>query len=295
MAVSSGYVVRETGVNLKRNLLMTIAAILTVAVALFLVACALIMRQATNKAAVQWKGGVELSIFLQPNVTDNQRDAIGHQLQTTPDVKKVRYVDKPAAYAEFKEMFANTPDLVSSLSVSDMPPSYRVVPTKAQDVTAIGDQFKSQPGVKEVVYAKEVINSLLKDYHTKTRVASLIAIFVALGGIALIAITIQLAIFARRREVAVMKLVGATNWFIRLPFMLEGLIEGVLGAILAFGLSYLFRDTIASFVSNNALAGGNPLFVTGSEAFFTGLFILLVGAVGGAIVSAFAVSGFLSV
>jgi cell division transport system permease protein len=295
MAVSTGYVVRETGVNLKRNLLMTIAAILTVAVALFLVACALIMRQATNKAAVQWKGGVELSIFLQPDVTANQRDAVGHQLQTMQEVKKVRYVDKTEAYAEFKQMFANTPDLVSSLAVSDMPPSYRVVPAKAEDVTAIGDRFKNQPGVKEVVYAKEVIDSLLRDYHTKTRVATLIAVGVALGGIALIAITIQLAIFARRREVAVMKLVGATNWFIRLPFMLEGLIEGVLGAVVAFGLSYLFRDTIASFVSNNALAGGNPLFVTGSEAFYTGIFILLVGAVGGAIVSAFAVSGFLSV
>src|SRR3977135_324567 len=116
MAVSTSYVVRETGVNLKRNLLMTVAAVMTVAGAWPLVAGALLMRQATNKAAVQWKGGVELSIFLQPAVTDNQRDAINHELQGMQDVKQVRYVDKPAAYAEFKEMFANTPDLVSSLT-----------------------------------------------------------------------------------------------------------------------------------------------------------------------------------
>ncbi len=295
MAVSTGYVVRETGANLKRNLLMTVAAILTVAVSLFLVACALLMRQATNKAAVQWRGGVELSIFLQPDVTNSQRDAIGQQLQSMQDVKRVRYVDKPQAYAEFKQMFANTPDLVSSLAVSDMPPSYRVVPTRAEDVTAIGDRFKNVSGVKEVVYAKEVINSLLKDYHTKTRVAVLIAFGVFLGAIALIAITIQLAIFARRREVAVMKLVGATNWFIRLPFMVEGLIEGVLGALVAFGLSYAFRDTIASFVSNNALAGGTPLFVTSTEALYTGLLVLAVGAGLGAIGSALGVSAFLSV
>jgi cell division transport system permease protein len=295
MGVSTGYVVRETGVNLKRNLLMTVAAILTMAVALFLVACALLMRQAENKAAVQWQGGVELSIFLQPNVTDNQRDAVGHQLQAMADVKKVRYVDKPAAYAEFKTMFANTPDLVSSLGVADMPPSYRVVPTGAGDVTAIGDRFQSQPGVKEVVYAKEVIDSLRKDFHTKRNVALIIAFVVFVGAVALIVNTIQLAIFARRREVAVMKLVGATNWFIRVPFMLEGLVAGVLGAVLAFFLSYMFRNTIASFVSNSALAGGNQLYVTSTEAFYTGLVILVFGALVGALGSAFAVRRFLRV
>src|ERR1700676_5821951 len=103
MAVSTGYVVRETGVNLKRNLVMTIAAVLTMFVSLTLLASALLMKRATDKAAIQWKGGVELSIFLQPTVTDNQRDAVNHELQGMQDVKAVRYVDKPAAYAEFKE------------------------------------------------------------------------------------------------------------------------------------------------------------------------------------------------
>jgi cell division transport system permease protein len=295
MPVSSTYAVRETSINLKRNLVMTVAAILTMAVSLFLVAAALIMRQATNKAAVQWKGGVELSIFLQPDVTTNQRDAINHQLASLQTVKKIRYVDKPAAYAEFKEMFANTPDLVNSLSVADMPPSYRVVPNRAEDVTAIGDRFKAQPGVKEVVYAKEVISSLLKDFQTKRNVALGIAFGVFLGAIALIVNTIQLAIFARRREVAVMKLVGATNWFIRVPFMLEGLLEGLLGALVAFGLAYAFRNTVASFVSNSPLVGGNSLYVTGGEVFSTGFVILLLGCVVGALGSAFAVRRFLSV
>jgi cell division transport system permease protein len=211
------------------------------------------------------------------------------------DVKSVRYVDKPHAYDEFKQMFSNTPDLVSSLSVSDMPPSYRVVPVRAEDVSAIGDQFTNQPGVQKVVYAKAVISSLVKDFHTKRNVALTIAAGVFLGAIALIVNTIQLAIFARRREVAVMKLVGATNWFIRVPFMLEGLLQGMLGAVLAFGLSYLFRDTIASFVSNTALVGGNSLYVTPSEAVYTGVVILILGALVGAFGSAFAVRRFLSV
>jgi cell division transport system permease protein len=295
MAVSARYVVRETGINLRRNLVMTLAAVLTMFVALTMLASALLMQQATKKAAIQWKGGVELSIFLQPTVSDNERDAIAHQLQGMPEVKKVRYVDKPEAYQEFKRMFANTPDLVNSLGVPDMPPSYRIVPTRAEDVQAIGDRFKNQPGVKEVVYAKEVISSLLKDFRSKQLIAFVLSFFIAIGAIVLIGTTIQLAIFARRREIGVMKLVGATNWFIRVPFMLEGLVDGIVGALLACGAAYYFRGTIASFVSNSPLVGGNSLYVTSAEALGTGLLILIVGAVGGAIVSAASVSLYLSV
>jgi cell division transport system permease protein len=297
MAVSTGYVVRETAVNLRRNLVMTLAAILTMFVSLTLLASAQLMRQATNKAAVQWKGGVELSIFLNANATDNERDAVAHELQIMQGVKTVRFVDKPHAYQEFKSMFANTPDLVSSVSAPDMPPSFRVVPVRAEDVTAIGDQFKNQAGVRDVVYAKEIISSLLKDFHTKHNALVVLALVVFLGATALIVNTIQLAIFARRREIAVMKLVGATNWFIRIPFMIEGLIDGIIGAALAFGLTYLWRQTIASFVSSSPLVGDKVggLYVTGTEAVYTGILVLAVGAVVGALGSAFAVRRFLAV
>jgi len=297
MAVSTGYVVRETAVNLRRNLVMTMAAILTMFVSLTLLASAQLMRQATNKAAVQWKGGVELSIFLKTDVTDAQRDAVGQKLSSLPDVKSVRFVDKPHAFQEFRTMFANTPDLVNSVGTSDMPPSFRVVPLKAEDVQAIGDLFKDKPGVRDVVYAKEIISSLLKDFNTKHNVAVALALVVFLGAIALIVNTIQLAIFARRREISVMKLVGATNWFIRIPFMIEGLVDGFIGALLACGVTYLFRQTIASFVSSSPLVGAKVggLFVTSNEAIYTGVLILGVGAVVGALGSAFAVGRFLAV
>ena len=295
MSVPAGYVIRETAVNLRRNMLMTIAAVITMAVSLTLVASALLMQQAIKKASVQWRGGVELSIFLQPAVTQNQQEAVGHELGSMQGVKKVRYVDKPTAYNEFKQMFANTPDLVNSLTVGDMPPSYRVVPTKAEDVDSIGQRFQSQPGVKEVVYAKEVISNILRQFGTRKKVAYVLAIGAFAGAIALIVNTIQLAIFARRREIAVMKLVGATNLFIQVPFMLEGMLQGMLGAVVAFGISYIFRGTIASLASSGTLIGGPPLYVTSQEAFYTGIIILLVGGAIGAIGSLFAVRRFLAV
>ncbi|HEX3425408.1 MAG TPA: permease-like cell division protein FtsX [Acidimicrobiales bacterium] len=295
MAISGSYVVRETGVNLRRNMLMTIAAVITMAVSLTLVASALLMKQAIAKASVQWRGGVELSIFLQPTVTPNQQQALGKELDSNPEVKKVRFVDKPAAYTEFKQMFANTPDLVNSLTVNDMPPSYRVVPSNAADVNAIGQQFQSQPGVDKVVYAKEVISNILQQFNTRRKVAIVLAIGAFAGAFALIVNTIQLAIFARRREIAVMKLVGATNWFIQIPFMLEGVVQGILGALLAFGISFLFRSTIASLASSGTLVGGPPLYVTTHEAILTGVAIMVVGGMIGVVGSAFSVRRFLSV
>ena len=123
----------------------------------------------------------------------------------------------------------------------------------------------------------------------------MLAIGVMVGAIALIVNTIQLAIFARRREVAVMKLVGATNWFIRVPFMLEGLIQGDRGRHRGLRPHLFVRNTIASFVGNETVLGTRQLFVTSHEAIVTGLILLGVGALVGVFGSAFAIRRFLAV
>ncbi|HET6914856.1 MAG TPA: permease-like cell division protein FtsX [Acidimicrobiales bacterium] len=293
--MSSGYVARETAGNLRRNLVMTMSAILTMAVSLSALGGVLIMRQAINKASIQWRGGVEMAIFLQPSVSSNETDAIGRELATTPGVKKYHFVDKTQAYTEFKQIFGNNNDIVSVLGVNDMPPSYRVVPTKAQNIAELGKQFQGQPGVLQVSYAKQEIDQLLKQFRQLRALGLFLAIGVMVGAVALIVNTIQLAIFARRREVAVMKLVGATNWFIRIPFMLEGLIHGIAGGIIAFAVTYSVRNTIASFVGNETVLGTRTLYVTPHEAIITGILMLVVGAVVGVFGSAFAIRRFLAV
>ena len=295
MPISAGYVARETGTNLRRNLLMTLSAIVTMAVSLSALGGVLIMRQAINKASIQWRGGVEMAIFLEPNVSASEAAAIGHELSSTPGVKKFHFVDKPQAYQEFREIFGNNNDIVGVLGVNDMPPSYRVVPTRAQEISELGKQFEGQPGVLQVSYAQQEIDSLLHQFKQLRFIGLFLAIGVMIGAVALIVNTIQLAIFARRREVAVMKLVGATNWFIRVPFMLEGLIHGVVGAIVAFIVTYAVRDTIASFVGNETVLGSRQLYVTSHEAIVTGILLLVIGALVGVFGSAFAVRRFLAV
>jgi cell division transport system permease protein len=293
--VSTGYVARETGGNLRRNLVMTLSAIVTMAVSLSALGGVLIMRQAINKASIQWRGGVEMAIFLQPSIAANETAAISHELASTPGVKKFHFVDKPQAYQEFKEIFGNNNDIVGVLGINDMPPSFRVVPTKAQEISQLGKQFEGQPGVLQVSYAQQEIDSLLHQFKQLRFIGLFLAIGVMIGAVALIVNTIQLAIFARRREVAVMKLVGATNWFIRVPFMLEGLIHGIVGAIIAFAVTYGVRDTIASFVGNETVLGSRQLYVTSHEAIVTGILLLVIGAMVGMLGSAFAVRRFLAV
>ena len=293
MAVSVDYVLKETAINLRRNLLMTSAAVLTVAVSLSLVGGALLLKQGVSKASLQWWGGVELSIFMLPEASPSQNEAIERELSRMPQVKRYNYVDQQEAFAEFKRMFANSPDLVESVEAKDLPPSYRVVPKKADFVNEVGRRFENQPGVKEVVFARDVVETLLK--VTRALQIGIVAVagVLLLSAVLLILNTIQMAIFARRREVAVMKLVGATNWFIRVPFMLEGMVEGVVGASAAFGVVAVVRNLLAGAVGDNTL--GNQLLPPSGDVIGTGIFVLFAGAVIGAVGSAFAVRRFLEV
>ncbi len=288
--------VRETGTNLRRNLLMTVAAMLTVAVSLLALGGVLVMRQAISKASVQWRGGVQLAIFMNPQATPSQIAGVGDELKTMQGVKSYRFVDKSQAYQEFKEIFGGNSTIEQALGVNDMPPSYRVVPTQVQDINQLAAQFHNQPGVLTVTDANKAIQDQLHRFNEFRVVGIVLAVAVMLGAVALIVNTIQLAIFARRREVAVMKLVGATNWFIRIPFMLEGLIQGLLGAIAASLVVYLLRSPIAGFVGNvSDQVISSKLYVSPMEAIWTGVVILVVGVAVGMLGSAFAVRRFLAV
>ena len=295
MALSIDYMARETAGNLRRNLLMTGASILCVAVSLTIVGVALILKQGVANATIQWQGGVELEIFMQPNASPGESAAVERQLSQMGDVKSFKYFDQQMSYQEFKKMFANQPTMVDSVNPSDLPPSYRVVPAQASDAGAIGTQFTNYPGVKQVVYAKQTIDTLLRVTGLLQKVMYGVALALLVAALALILNTIRMAIFARRREVAVMKLVGATNWFIRVPFMMEGLVQGIIGAAVAFGLVFLFRDLISSTVRHYDLQLISSLVVSAGDVVGTGIFVLAVGALVGAVGSAMAVRSFLDV
>ncbi len=297
MAVNVEYVARETMTNLRRNLSMASAALLTVAVSLTLVGGALLVKRGVDRATVQWKGNVELSIFMKPDASQVESEAVNRQLDAMPEVKTARYVSKPEAFEEFKKIFANEPDVRDSLTVDQIPPSYRVVPKEAEQTKLIGERFQDTAGVFRVSYAKEEVDALVSVTNFLQIMLWGIAIVLLMAASLLILNTIRMAIFARRREVAVMKLVGATNWFIRVPFMLEGLLQGLAGAAIAYGVVWIGRDLIQNQVNSarNDIQLFKQFLVTSSDVAGTGILLLVVGVVVGTVGSALAVSRFLDV
>jgi cell division transport system permease protein len=297
MAIKVDYVTRETVTNLRRNFSMASAALLTVAVSLTLVGGALLVKRGVERATIQWRGNVELSIFMKPEASAQELEAVGRQLAAMPEVGKARFVSKPEAFDEFKQIFANEPDLRDSLTVEQVPPSYRVVPEQAEQTRLIGERFRDNAGVLRVSYAKEEVDALVSVTNFLQIMLWAVALVLLLAASLLILNTIRMAIFARRREVAIMKLVGATNWFIRVPFMLEGLVQGLAGAAIAFSVVWVGRGLIESRISSsrNDIQLFKQFLVTSSDVMGTGIFLLLVGVIVGTVGSAVAVTRFLDV
>jgi cell division transport system permease protein len=288
------YFFRETLISLRRNLLMTIAGIITVTVSLFLFGGILLVQRTVDHGTAKWKNGVELEIFMKNPLPDTQVDDVRAALTTSPDVKRYKFLNHDDAYAEFKKIFHDQPALIESTSPNDLPVSFRVVPKQAELTEQIANQFQTFTGVDEVITAQKTVDRIL----TATRWIRLA--FFAMAGVLLasslflIVNTIRLATFARRREIEVMKLVGASNWFVRVPFMAEGLVQGAIGAGLAFGFIYLLKIIIT-----NLLDARHDLlqvfYVTNSDAIWIGIFVVLIGAGIGAAGSAIGLRRFLEV
>ncbi|MCP3912238.1 MAG: ABC transporter permease [Actinomycetia bacterium] len=299
MALKLDYVVRETGNNLRRNLSLTLASVLTVAVSLSLVGASLLIREGVNNATARWKGGIEFIVFMNAESTSDQVQAIQATLHSSPAIASSEFVDQNQAYEEFKDIFANQPELVDSVTPEILPPSFRVVPTdpETEVIRALGLQFADQPGVREVVYAADTIDAIQRLSSIISWAIVVVAIVLLVSSGLLILNTIRMAMFARRREIEVQKLVGATNWFIRVPFMLEGLLQGLMGGIVAVGAVYglnfwLFENKLAN-LDNLALLQS---FVVDSSAVTSiCLLILGVGAGVGMVGSGIAVGRFLDV
>ncbi len=298
MAIKLDYVARETASNLFRNVTLTLASVLTVVVSLTLFGSALLLRQGVENANDRFKGGIEFIVYLQPKVTDEQKASIQRDLESNPDVKKAIFVDQDQTYEEFKRLFASSPQLLDTVTAEILPPSYRVAP-RIQDpevVKALGDQFAGKPGVYEVVFAFEVVQRIQETFN-KIGVRFLAAaVLLLVAALMLILNTIRVAMFARRREIEVMKLVGATNWFIRVPFIVEGIIQTLLGAAVAVGfMTFLVRPFIDELSRDRVLPIFQGFVITDSNLIYTNVFVVGVAVLIGAIGSAVAVSRFLDV
>ncbi len=273
------YFFSETATNLRRNLLMTVAAISTVAISLLLLGGVAILHMAVRNMTYSWEAKVEVSAYLSADVTEGERDLLEAELSELPQVQEYYYVSSEEALEEFKQIFQNQPELWGTLDEDSLPASYRIKLHDAEDTETVAALVRGRPGVDDVRYGGSIIKTLLRVNSLLRTITLVLAVILMAAAAALIANTIRLGIFARREEIGIMKLVGATKWFIRIPFMLEGVFAALVGAIIAgsivlaanlflfpqMGEAFAFLQQVFTFTSTEiiqvllALAAGGVL------------------------------------
>ncbi|MEU7614686.1 permease-like cell division protein FtsX [Micromonospora rifamycinica] len=226
------YVLSEVLVGLWRNVTMTIAMIITMAVSLTMLgASGLMYKQVGDMKDLYYKN-VEVSIFLKTDVTEQQRTDLDAKLKSDPLVKEVLYVNKDEAYKTFKEMYQDAPDLVNAVKPDLLPESFRLKLVNPEQYKNIYDQYQGTEGVDVIVDQSRLLDKIFNVLTAIQNIALAAAVVMAIAALLLVANTIQVAAYSKRREVAVMKLVGASNWFIQAPFVLEAVVAGLIGSLL---------------------------------------------------------------
>jgi cell division transport system permease protein len=288
------YFARETTISLRRNLLMTIAGILTVAVSLALFGGIMLLSKWVDHGTEKIKGGVRLEVFMTVSATQQQIDDVAQAIDDDRQIKDSRFLDKEAAFEEFQRIFRRDPDLVKNVDAESLPTSFRIVPAEAEFTDAIKRRLEPLAGVDDVATPEEALRGLLSATDTARIIFFGLSMVLLVSSLFLIVNTIRLATFARRREIEVMKLVGASNWFVRVPFMAEGLVQGLIGAGLAVGVVIALKFGFDSWF-DSPTGFFREFFVTTGDATSIALIVLGLGVLIGLVGSLIGLRRFLRV
>jgi cell division transport system permease protein len=228
------YVFTEVLTGLWRNVTMTIAMIITMAVSLTMLGASLLLYLQVDDMRNFYYDKIEVSIFLKADITPEQRSGLESDLKNDALVQQVIYESKEEAYKRFQTQFRDAPDLVQATKPDSLPESFRVKLHDPKKVQALADEFRARDGISEIVDQQELLKKVFAILGSLQTLALVVAAVQGIAALLLVANTIQVAAYSKRREVAVMKLVGASNWYIQMPFVLEAVFAGLIGAIIAF-------------------------------------------------------------
>jgi cell division transport system permease protein len=251
--------------SMRRNWVMAMAAVITVFISTAILGAVLVTRDNLNQGATNLKNRVMIEVFIRDNSSQDQIDALQQKIDTLKSqgqVKSYTYISKAKALEIFRRRFGDR--IVANLPINPLPASYQIQVQNTDNVDKVASQFfndttvDNDPGTHNgVKYAKETVRKMLGTISLIEKGMWVVTVIFAAAAVLLISTTVRLSIFARRREVEIMRLVGATNWFIRWPFVFEGFITGLLGAILAgvfvwignWGIANWIRSTQIDFLS----------------------------------------------
>jgi cell division transport system permease protein len=261
-------VFQEIWIGLRRNLTMTIALIVVVAISLSLLGTGLLFFQQVNNTRTYWQSKVQISVYLCTTDSANPSckgaatpaEIAGIKQTLTAmeptDVQFVDYQTQAQAYTLFKSYFANDPSYVNTVTEGEMPSSFEVkLANPSADYNVVSSAVSGMQGVDTVIDEMTILDKFYRLLGGMRDAVIIVALILVVAAILLVANTIRLSAFNRRRETGIMRLVGASNFYIQLPFLLEGVIAGLLGwilsAVLLVGVKSLLLDNLQQYFLNN--------------------------------------------
>ena len=281
----ASFILSEIGIGLRRNLTMTVAVIVTTAVSLAFFGFGLLFNRQVEEMKDFWYDKVEVSVFLcgqdsdapscaAGEVSQAQRDQIQGDLQAMPEVSNVFYESKQQAYTRFKEQFKESA-IADNVTADQMPESFRVKLKDPEEFPIVATAFAGRDGVEQVQDQKALLEKFFRVLNYLKAGAWGLALIMIVVAVLLISNTIRVAAFSRRRETGIMKLVGASSFSIQLPFLLEGAIAGLIGALMASGAIALFQSQVVERVARPAFPFTD--FVGWADFWYTVQYIIPVG------------------
>jgi cell division transport system permease protein len=226
--------------SFNRNLVMQLTAVGTVAVTIVLLGGFLFTREAVGTIGDDVLKKIEISVFLSEDATTAEAKSLAAALSADPEIRSVDYIPKSEGLRQMRERLRGQID-TSLLTSNPLPDALRVRVVDAERVRAVAASIRKMPHVANVEYAQDAVQKLLRLSDVLGRIGLGIVVLLVFTAAIIISNTIRLTVFARRREIAIMQLVGASGAYIRLPFICEGLLDGLLGAVVALGLLEIAR------------------------------------------------------
>lgn len=241
------YIFQEAFRSLKRNGWLNFAAAGTTAVSLLVLGIAILLVVNTNYIAKSVESNVEIMAYLDQGINDNELEALRTRIEMVSGVKDVRFISKEEALAYLEKQFGKKSQLARSLGgTNPLPDAFKVRTNEPRQVITVANTIARLPGVEKVRYGQGVVEKLFKLTAWVRLISITVMGLLGLCAVFLIATTIRLTMFARRREISIMKYVGATDWFVRWPFILEGIILGGVGALLSIGVLYFSYSSLVA-------------------------------------------------
>ena len=235
----ASFVFSEVVTGLRRNVTMTIAMMLTTAVSLAMLGGGLLAVRTIDKMKSNFLADVEVSVYLTDDISANDKNctqslcqSLRSDLQSNNGVESVVFENRDQAFARFKKIFESQPELIALTGPESLPASLHVKLKDPDRSESIVQQYASKPGVRKVDDQKKFLDRVFNAFNGVRNMAFGAALIMAIAALLLIANTIQVSAFTRRTEVGIMRLVGATRWYTQLPFLLEAVVAGAVGAVL---------------------------------------------------------------